>query len=374
MVKKKGSDSKKKSGKKDAKSQGLQGPAPEEDPARLLTYYTAHCSAIGININSGTDPIVKALSNLENPNLGKQILIDGNSDRENHPTHFSSGHCRAFALACLGRPVPQQSKEVLNNRGEPVVIYRILKEIRIWRLPIGNNGIEAISDILRLGNDKISLSYLEFLDCEIGDQGAKALGKSLSCGMNRSLRTLNLDSNVTLSCSGAVNLCFGLKSNVHLVNLSLKRCNIGSIGASALGEVLNFPRSNLELLDLTGNRIGGHGLLALCDSMKNNKRLSSLFLADNAIMSTNIDAASLRALCEVGSQQWSNLVSLDLRYNQIGKNARELLPGLGLDNKRLSTFLVDVSLPRELFMVLNRSSTGGKSKAKKKGKKKQKKK
>ena len=363
---------KKKGGKRDGtSSDNPPFHLPEEDPSLLLAQYSAHCAAIGLKINTDTDPVVKSLSSHDNPHLGKQIIIDGNSD-EHYSTTFSSGHCRALAWACLGKSLPQQDTIPITKNKNEQMVYKALKELRIWRVEIGDYGVEAISDILRLGSDKISLSFLELLDCKVGQSGARAIGKGLNGGMNRTLRTLILDNNLSLSCEGLVNLCAGLKTNSDLVNLSLKRCNISHLGASAIGEVLKFSRSNLQSIDLTGNKIGGQGLLYLGEGLKHNKRLVSLHIADNLIKSTNIDSAGLRAFRLAVSHQSSCLNLIDLRYNQIGESAKELLPELGLENRKLTTLLVDVSLPRDLFMMLNRSSTGGKSKKKKKEKKKRK--
>ena len=48
-------------------------------------------------------------------------------------------------------------------------------------------------------------------------------------------------------------------------------------------QVLCNVRTSLEVLGLTGNRLGGRGLSGLCKGLALNTRLKTLYLADNMI-------------------------------------------------------------------------------------------
>ena len=363
---------------KKKESQEEQVP-PEDDPARVLDLYESQCRAIGVALNP-TDPITTSFTDTENKNFGKQILIDGDCG-------WSNGHCRALVLALLGR---EPIKEALSQEKQSTLIssdskctygekseneefpkrikYRPLKEIRIWRSPISDSGAKALAELFWSAGDtiEIGVSTVEIMDCPIGTDGFAAIGRALSCGMNQSIMTLNLDCNLKLG-QGIFALCDGLKSNSSLKNLSFKRCGIDSNGAGAISKVLNYTRTQLKVLDLTGNQIKGEGLFLLSKSLQENKSLTSLLLADNCILTSKADENGLQALSEVfSSSSKSNLSSLDLRFNYIGDLATILLPNLGSKNKRLSNLMVDTSLPIELFNALNRASNVDKSKGKKK--------
>lgn len=109
--------------------------------------------------------------------------------------------------------------------------YKCLKNIRIWRSNINDDGAAAIAEVLRLGGADVPLLYLELIDDNIGPLGAMALGKSLSRGNNLSLLTIKLDYNSTLGTQGLINLCTGIRSNVTLKQLHACYCKISSEGS-----------------------------------------------------------------------------------------------------------------------------------------------
>ena len=83
--------------------------------------------------------------------------------------------------------------------------------------------------------------------------------------------------------SGVINLCRGLRTNSTLRQLHLCYCQIMNDAAVAISELLENARSNLEVLNLTGNRLGGLGLQALCRGLMANTKCQHLGLADNMI-------------------------------------------------------------------------------------------
>ena len=163
-----------KSKKENSKSNGAETSDPSSDPQVLFFAYSAFCKEIGLTPHEG---VKQALTNEENPNNGKQILISIDEDRRGNS--LGPGGCRALATALLGR-CPRSPR---CENGKPI-IYSILKEIRIWRDNINDEGTYALAEILRLGGAELQLSFLEIAYSNIGTAGAKALGKSLSIGVS----------------------------------------------------------------------------------------------------------------------------------------------------------------------------------------------
>mmetsp|Transcript_5633 Transcript_5633/g.8266 ORF Transcript_5633/g.8266 Transcript_5633/m.8266 type:complete len:362 (-) Transcript_5633:1824-2909(-) len=361
MAAKKGRSKKKGKGNK-KEADAVHG--PESDPIVLFSNYVTVCRKIGLE---PSDSIKRALTNVENSNAGKQLLVDSLDEKES----FGPGGCRALAIAilqgssCEDAAVPKGSN----------VAFTAMKEIRIWRCNIGDDGVSALASILQFGGKQLQLTYLELLDSDVGPMGALALGKALSVGMNASLMTLNLDFNTKLGSSGAKCLCSGLQTNSTLKKLSMKHCSIDDAAGEALSKMLSFSKLAIASLDLTSNRLGGRGLLLMSQGLLENKNLASLRLTDNGIASSEIDICALKSFSTV-LRDHPKLNAVDLLYNPLGSSGgRVLLNALGPTNKRITTFKVDINLESDLYKALYRSPTSKKgSKNKKKKSKKKKKK
>lgn len=224
---------------------------------------------------------------------------------------------------------------------------------------------------MRLGGADVAISYLELLDNNIGPRGGNALGMALSFGHNLSLLTLKLDYNHTFGDDGMVNLCRGLRTNISLKQLHVQFCNLTSESGSAVSDLLANSRTNLEVLNLGGNRLGGKGLQMLCKGLMVNTKLLTFILSDNMIDNLEDDVAGLSSLRDCLLNPTCTLTSVDLMYNRIGEaGATILADALGPENTRIKEFLVDLTLPMPLFEKLFRRAGGGKGK--KGGKKKKK--
>jgi Ran GTPase-activating protein (RanGAP) involved in mRNA processing and transport len=224
-----------------------------------------------------------------------------------------------------------------------------------------------------LGGAEVKISFLELFDSNIGPKGAKALGMSLSYGHNLSLLTLKLDYNGTLGDEGVAHLCKGLRTNQSLKQLHLQFCGITAESGPHLAEVLANSRSELEVVNVSGNRMGGAGLLALCVGLQQNVKLETLSLGDNMIDQMEEDMAGLTAFKNVLLIPSCALTSVDLMYNRIGEaGANILIEAMGPENTKIKEFLVDLTLPMPIFEALFRKGGGkGKKGGKaKKGKKK----
>ncbi|EEY61552.1 uncharacterized protein PITG_01870 [Phytophthora infestans T30-4] len=242
--------------------------------------------------------------------------------------------------------------------------YTQLRYIRIWKQEIGNEGAAAIASLLQ-ATSSVNVAYLELLDCGIGADGCKALADVLSLQKVPGLLTLNLDYNLEIGDAGVNVLIDGLFSNTTLKQLHLDYCNVGPNGCIKLAQLISLPACAIEVLSLNGNNVGGEGLHHLSLGLARSQRLVTLNLSDNGIRN-NIEALAAFRDALVRSKA---LAHVDFTFNLIEPDgANVLLPALA------PSFLVDASLPGEIFQQLNRARKAeGKKKGKKGGGKKKKK-
>lgn len=251
--------------KKAAAKKGAVSDEPGQLPSHLLKTYSDFCKRIGL---SPHPEVSKSLTNEENAFCGRQIIIDGGEKESRPESKLGAGGTRALCTSCMGlgegMPVHPETKQSM--------MYKQLQELRIWRSNIGDDGAASLAELLRLGGAEIQLQYLELFDNDISSVGAFALGRSLSCMMNRSLLTLSLDYNMTLKSEGVAALCMGIRTNSTLKKLSLRYCDIDENAGGPLGEMLAFTKIGLSILDLMGNRLSGIGLRDMCPGMRRNAR------------------------------------------------------------------------------------------------------
>ena len=164
-------------------------------------------------------------------------------------------------------------------------------------------------------------------------------------------------------------LAKGLTTNKTLKRLYLRYCGIDENGGQSLGNILSTPKTAISVIDLTGNRLGGKGLNDLCPGLKTNSSLQQLFLTDNGIMSSETDFEGVRHFSGA-IKDHKSLTEIHLLHNKIGiEGALALLDGIER-NKMITGFVVDTSLPADIYQNLNRVPVTGKSKKKKSKKKK----
>jgi Ran GTPase-activating protein (RanGAP) involved in mRNA processing and transport len=170
--------------------------------------------------------------------------------------------------------------------------------------------------------------------------------------MNDSLISLKLDFNRSLGSDGLVALSKGLKLNNTLKFLSLKFCGIGLRGGAALSDIIAFPRTAIESLDLEGNSLGGKGLEHFCPGLKSNNTLQKLSLADIHILPT--DALSMQIFGDAIANH-KTLTEVNLLRNILGETGgSELLKHLQ-GNSKIQSFLVDANLPSDIYLSLCRT-------------------
>jgi hypothetical protein len=124
------------------------------------------------------------------------------------------------------------------------------------------------------------------------------------------LRTLDLSQN-KIGPEGALALGEALKVNAVLTKLVLDRNDIGVDGAKAIAEVLKV-NAVLTTLDLYNNNIGPEGAIAIAEALKVNAVVTKLFLNGN-----NIEDDGAKAIAEALKVNVV-LTILSLRNNKLG--------------------------------------------------------
>ncbi|KAL3773748.1 hypothetical protein ACHAW5_008182 [Stephanodiscus triporus] len=318
---------------------------PYSDPEILYKNYVKECAAINIEAYG---PVKDALTNADNPNRGKQIIVFQPTKEDGN--YLGPDGCRALVNAIIAQP------------------FLAAKDIRISGSQIQDSGAAALGSLLAAAARQPSiepsdqsalqpvwkLEYLELINNDIGHDGALALGRSLFVGMNRSLATLILDFN-PLGSAGLAALCKGLQTNSTLKKLSVRFCNIDERGGKPMGEVLRFKRTGLISLDLTSNRLSALGLRDICVGMDLNTSLKTLRLADISLGQSDDDAEALGMFAGV-LRKHPSIVAVDLSHNNIGtKGGNMILPAV-TENKSITEFKVDSRMDEELFKALFRAS------------------
>jgi Ran GTPase-activating protein (RanGAP) involved in mRNA processing and transport len=107
---------------------------------------------------------------------------------------------------------------------------------------------------------------------------------------------------------------------MSLKQLHLQFCNLTSDAGVHLSDLLANTRTSLEVLNVSGNRLGGKGLRTLCKGLSINTKLETLLLADNMIdHQTPDDIDGLTAFRDCLNNPNVNVSTVDLMYNRIGK-------------------------------------------------------
>ena len=194
---------------------------------------------------------------------------------------------------------------------------------------------ESVGEICKALKNNTNLRRLSLRGNEISDEGAKAIGELLkgtnflkrldlskncigfvgaACAIseglarNRTLRSLNLSSNLNLCDESVGEICKALKNNTNLRGLSLRGNEISDEGAKAIGELLKGTNF-LKRLDLSKNCIGFVGACAISKGLARNRTLRSLNLSSN-----RIDNGGAELICK---SFHISLMKLDLSFNHI---------------------------------------------------------
>jgi Ran GTPase-activating protein (RanGAP) involved in mRNA processing and transport len=109
---------------------------------------------------------------------------------------------------------------------------------------------------------------------------AVLLARALAAAVN--LETLDISQN-KCGDNGAVAICHALKGNTRLLKLNLRQNEIGARGGKEIGDLLACPGLRLKKLNVSWNSIRGYGSSALCRAVGANVYLQRLDISWNIV-------------------------------------------------------------------------------------------
>lgn len=218
-----------------------------------------------------------------------------------------------------------------------------LSELNLFHSEIGDEGIEALAKKLKdIQVENLDLSYNQ-----IGPEGAKALAVvlkdtqiqelHLSCnrvqlkgaaalakGMKESkVKTLNIQT-AGIHAAEAEAFAKELRNNMQLKELDMSGNKIGSRGLVALAKILKYTQ--IKMLYLSGGQIGNSGIEALAKVLKDTQILSLNLVSNNI---GDVGAVALAAGLKDSKVSW-----LNLSYNQIGEVLLQQIEEILIENRR----------------------------------------
>ena len=126
--------------------------------------------------------------------------------------------------------------------------------------------------IRRLSRNDATLTTLDLLSNDVGDEGAGRLAAALAT--NSILITLDLSSN-QVGDEGAARLAEALAINSTLTTLDLYKNQVGDEGAGRLAVAL-ATNSSLTTLDLWNNEVGDEAVGRLAEALATNSSLTQV--------------------------------------------------------------------------------------------------
>ena len=221
---------------------------------------------------------------------------------------------------------------------------RTLRALCIGDAHFGDSNATLLAEGLR---DNSTLHELDLSSCGVGPAGATALADALSrqgdapAVAATGLQTLDLSLN-PLGCAGAAAIAASIAGLRHV---NLAGCDIGSEGAGALGSAVgSAPARSQQLytLDLSSNSLGHSGGQALAAGFTEGgpspASPTELILADTAVGDVAVEAL-MRALGDSsgGGAGTSTLEKLDLsRCDLQGSAAAEAVRQVSAGYRLLS--------------------------------------
>lgn len=168
--------------------------------------------------------------------------------------------------------------------------------------PLGLGDNQALSDGLESALPDSPLEEIGMWGCNMGDEGAFCLAKSLDAGCGANLLTLMLDEN-GISSAGAKALSVGLETCYKLRELGVSKNPIGAGFASLLSGL----GSSLVILDASEAAVDDAGARAAAVAIERMSALRCLRLFGNALIGPLGCEAIARALLRVPSLKMADL-------------------------------------------------------------------
>ena len=212
------------------------------------------------------------------------------------------------------------------------VLKHKISELQVLRYWDGNIDSQNAVDILKSLEHNTSLEELDLSgNSQLAEGDSEAVGCAIEriLNVNRTLRVLNLQGCV-LFTTVITHIATGLAHNASLVELNIGgsywRSNITSEGWVHLF----CNNTSLKKLDISGNKLGMEGSVALAKMLSCNKSLTELNLGW-----CNIPEAGLREIAR-GLRQNTSLKKLDISGNKLGMEGSVALAEMLSCNKSLT--------------------------------------
>jgi hypothetical protein len=145
--------------------------------------------------------------------------------------------------------------------------------------------------------------------CDLDAAAAILLSRAFSVAVN--LESLDLSQN-RCGDHGTVAVCRSLMGNTKLLKLNLRQNEIGSRGGKGIGEMLASPGLRLRKLNVSWNSIRGHGASALFKALGDNKSVQLLDASWNFV--------GEKCAVELGNALASNKSMLNVNLQHCGLN------------------------------------------------------
>eukprot|EP00924_Labyrinthula_sp_SR-Ha-C_P008546 maker-scaffold_32-snap-gene-3.38-mRNA-1 protein AED:0.35 eAED:0.35 QI:39/1/0.5/1/1/1/2/0/1051 len=144
----------------------------------------------------------------------------------------------------------------------------------------GDSGCAQIAKVL--GNNTACIALI-LEKCGVSSDTMNEL--SLTFQKNSTLKHLSIARNISLFESQKCfrNFFSSLKQNVVLESLDISRCNLDEYAAREIGTYIASDSVMLKYLDISYNKIGDEGGLALRTGMEKNKHLMKLIVEETGI-------------------------------------------------------------------------------------------
>jgi len=176
---------------------------------------------------------------------------------------------------------------------------------------------------------------------------------------------IKLDHN-PIGDDGALILAQSLGYNPDVNLLSLTYCEIGSLGAEGLFEIIIYQNSKMVELALTGNPLKDEGIIKIFTGLAAAKALNSVYLSDCQWEDTEPVLASL----EMAMKNNTTLGKYDLKHNTISEEGIEKIVEILGQANHVNTVTMSEFISEGAMNMLTEALAANKPAKGKKGKKK----
>jgi hypothetical protein len=237
------------------------------------------------------------------------------------------------------------------NDDDAMALAHLLERANLTRLSLSTNlitdvGASALGHAM--AGTKHVLGSLGLIKNKVSIEGAKKLVELVESRADTQIQSLcgAEDGDYSYDLAEQINgdadvvlVCYDIKMN-HVMGLNLASCRITDVGAKMLGTAIANPLCIINLLDLSGNRIGDPGAIALATGLKTNTSIVQLALASN--IGRAIGDASAEAFAEMlKANKSSELKALHLEETRFTVTGARKLMQAANDNSMLEELHID---------------------------------